>query len=475
MKQKKERFIWMGLSICLALLIVFLVLAPKLQASPQNNADEQINQYSYLFKDVMSYVHENYVDEVDPNVLFEGAMKGLFESLDDPYSVFLTNSDLRDITDTTSGDFGGVGIHITKLMPDNEKIKNSDKLPFVEVVSPIIGTPAFKAGISAGDYIIKIEGESTEPLTIEEVVKKLRGPAGTKVTVTILRGKDIKFDVTLTRAIIEIPTVKHAMIKNTKIAYIQVIQFTPYTHQRIEESIKEMEKEAYQGLIIDLRSNPGGLLDSAVKSADLFFKDGNLVSVKSRIKSETIAYDASRSRLIDKDIPICVLINKGSASASEILAGALRDRKRATLVGETTYGKGSVQRIRILPLEGGLKLTVARYYTPADINIDKIGISPDIEVKEPEMSDEELESYKKILENNRIGQFVESSKKKHTEEEIDQFIEKLKSEGLVLDERILRKLIRNEYNRSLNVPPVYDLDFDLVLQKAVEVLKEKMD
>ncbi len=460
--KNKERFFWIILS---AILIVFsgvTFFAPGLWAYQSNSETrEYLSRFEYLF----NFLIENYVDEVPVEVLYEGALKGLFESLDDDYSYYLTADDMQDMNDTTTGRFGGVGLYISKPAPGNSLEDPLDR--FVQVVSPIEDTPAYRAGVHAGDYITMIEGNSVVDLTIDDVVDQLRGAPGTDVVVTILRGKDIEFEITLTRAIIEIPTVKEAMLPGN-IGYLRIIQFTPFTDDRVKEAIKYFEDNSYTSLIIDVRGNPGGLLDSVAAIGDYFLSSGPIVTTKSRIKSENEVFMSTRSVLVPEDMPIAVLIDKGSASASEILAGALKDTGRGTLIGETTFGKGSVQKVMSF-YDGGLKLTIARYYTPADINIDKIGIDPDREVKERELTDEETESLGRILKENLISDFVKnhSSADKNTR---DGFIRELKQDGIVLEDRIIEKLIRNEYNRSLDIPPVYDLDYDIILQEAVRMI-----
>ena len=463
---KKNNVIWISITSVLVLFLVCAVFVPNVLA--QNRASDT-EEYLDLFDSVFHFVYENYVDTVDAKTLFEGALTGMFDSLDDPHSTYLTASDMQDLTDDTSGKFGGVGLYITK--PSRQEIEegNNGSPPYVRVVSPIDETPASRSGISAGDYIIRIEGESTIDFTIDEVVERLRGEPGTIVNVSILRGKDIIFDVALKRDIIEIPFTKHAMI-NDSIGYLRIIQFSSLTAKDVIEALDSFKRRGYTGLIIDVRNNPGGLLKSVVEIADLFLSSGTIVSTRSRIPSENKVYSAKSRTRVSSSIPIIVLIDKGSASASEILAGALKDRKRALLVGETTFGKGSVQQIKSFG-EGGFKLTMSRYYTPSGNNIDKIGIAPDTEVAEREFTEEETESYKRLINENLIAEFVEKSPDA-TEQEINRFVVNLKNDGIVMEDRILRRLIRNEMNKTNNSPPVYDLEFDLALQKAVDMIEK---
>ena len=300
-------------------------------------------------------------------------------------------------------------------------------------------------------------------------MKRLRGQPGTTVTVTIRRGANLQFDVPLTRAVIQVPTVRYGMIPGG-IGYIRIIQFTPYTDDKVQEAIESFRASGYKSLVIDLRMNPGGLLTAVIETADLFFDEGVIVSTRSRIPAENAVYEAKPGSLVPADIPIAVLIDGGSASASEIFAGVMKDRKRATLFGTKTYGKGSVQQVRSLG-RTGFRLTTARYYTPSGVTIDKIGVSPDREVKEPTLSEKETEALSRLISSRQIPSFV-TQNPNPSEGHIQQFVDKLRKESPDLSDRILKRMIRNEINRHLPNPPVYDLEYDLVLQEAVKFLRE---
>jgi carboxyl-terminal processing protease len=466
----KDRFIWVLTTVLVLSLVTCTTVAPEISANETNNQSESAENYAREFEQLFQFIQEHYVDEVDPDVLFQGALKGMFESLEDPYSVYLTGSDMEDFSDTTTGRFGGVGLYISKptdlRSPDNP----FGKLPYIEVIAPIEGTPAYRAGINAGDYIIEVEGESTEDLTIDEVVDRLRGPAGSDVNIVILRNEETRKNVTLTRAIIEVPVERHAIMPGS-FGYLRIIQWTPYTETRVANAIKELKSQGMKGLIIDLRGNPGGLLSSVVDVSDLFLSGGTIVSTKSRISTEDQMFNANRNTIVDGDLPIAILIDQGSASASEIFAGALGDRDRAILIGETSYGKGSVQRIFELR-DGGFKLTMSRYYTPSGVNIDKVGITPDIEITD-DFSEEELEELTRLDSENRIPLFLEDTPNPTTAQ-INNFIDELNAEGFSIEERYILRLIRNRINRTLNDPPPFDLETDIVLQKAVEELEKQL-
>ncbi|MDR2101294.1 MAG: S41 family peptidase [Treponema sp.] len=455
----REKFpfslIWVVSVILLCGVFAFAVVSP---ANAQNR-EQDVRRYTSMIQSIFDFIQRHYVEEVDPRVLYEGAMKGMLNSLEDPYSSFLAEAEMTDLNDTTQGSFGGVGLYISKPLGD----RTDGKPPYVEVASPIEDTPGWRAGISPGDLIIEINGESTDILTMDEVLAQLRGAPGVEVKLLIRRGEKLEFPVTLTRAIIEVPTTKYAMIGD--IGYLRLITFTPMTVERAQAALDEFQASNYKGLILDLRNNYGGLLQSAVGIGDLFLEGGVVVSTKSRIPTENTVFNARRAVAVPADIPVIVLINRGSASASEIVAGALKDRGRAYLVGEKSFGKGSVQQV--YPLER-FKLTTARYYTPSDVNIDKIGIPPDLEVTFPEFTDEDAEKLNELIAANRIPAFVKENPAA-SREAVNDFARRLSAE-YQLDQPLLSRIIREEQNRT-SIAPVYDLEYDVQLQEAVKILR----
>ena len=442
------------------------------QCFSQSSADSELKlssfQYIKRFNYVFDQILQNYVDELDPKILYEGALKGMMEAIGDPYTVYLDPDSMRDMNETTSGNFGGVGLTISKPTENTP-----EKPAYVEVASPVEDSPGAKAGIQSGDKIIAIEGEPTPSMTMNEVLLKLRGEIGAPVTITILRGANMKFDVTLIRALIEVPTVKYGMIEGTSIGYVRLIQFTPETPIRLQDALDKFQANNYTGLIMDLRDNGGGLLNSGVSVADKFISEGPIVSTKSRIPTENQQFTAtSSSTTVKKDIPVVVLINRGSASASEIVAGALKDYHRAYLVGERTYGKGSVQQIRYLTYNysEGFKYTTARYYTPSDINIDKIGIPPDLEISNlKKFTEDEEKKYIEMLNSNVITDLVE---KNPNMSEADIALAAVKiSKEYGFEERLVRRLIRVQVQR-LQPAALYDLDWDLQLNEAIKIVEK---
>jgi len=454
----RERIAWMAVTAVLLAAVAFFAFSPRLAAA---TPEEETRQYLSTLGNVFRFVRDSYVDadKATPKVLYEGALKGMFEALGDPYSEYLTADMMSDIDDTTTGVFGGVGLIITKV----------DGVG-AEVVSPIDGTPAYRAGVSAGDMIIKVDGAETADLSSDEIVKRLRGSPDTSVAVTIRRGETIVFDVTIVRAVIEVPTVKYAMMPGG-IAYLRISQFTPQTIERVHEALRSFRAAGFRSMVVDVRQNPGGLLSSVEQVADLFLSGGPVVSTRSdRLPSENTVYEAKASAAdISVDIPVAVLVDKGSASASEILAGALKDTGRAKLFGVTTYGKGSVQQVRRLG-DGGFKLTMARYYTPGNYTIDKVGVAPDVTVEEPALTAEQEASFAKLLQENTIRTWVEQNPQP-SDAKVGQLVAELHRQGIALDERTLRRLVRQEVNRTNNNPPVFDLEYDIVLQAAVKAIQ----
>ena len=369
------------ISFFTALTLSFILISP-LQAAPAKEAaaakeDADTYELLNLFGEVMERAKISYVEEVSDKKLIESAINGMLVSLD-PHSSYLDRNSFKYMNEQTKGKFGGLGIEVT--------MENS----IVKVVSPIDDTPAAKAGLKAGDYITSIDGEQVMGLTLNEAVDKMRGKVGSKVKLTVRRGGEKPFDVTLKREEIKIQSVK-SDLKNEDVAYVRVTSFTENTDKMIEKSIKEAQKKAkgkLKGVVLDVRNNPGGLLDQAVSVSDLFLDKGEIVSTRSRNESDTVKYTAKKGDII-KGLPIVVLINEGSASASEIVAGALQDHHRAIILGEKSFGKGSVQTVIPLGKYGAMRLTTARYYTPSGRSIQAKGIEPDVEVKQAKLQEVE--------------------------------------------------------------------------------------
>jgi carboxyl-terminal processing protease len=324
-----------------------------------------------LFTDVLAIIQNQYVDETEPREVIYGAVRGMLRSLD-PHSSFMDPESYREMQVETSGSFGGLGIEIT--IRDDQ----------LTVVAPIEGTPAHRAGVQSGDRIVRIEGLVTKDMNLTEAVKKMRGPKGTKVTITILRdGVRDPFDVTLVREVIQVQSIKSQEIE-PGIGYIRIRQFQERTAQDLIAIVEKLEKTGrLGGLIIDLRNNPGGLLSAAVEVSEEFLGDGKLVVyTEGRVRNQNMRFTAHAKKAVT-DVPLVVLVNHGSASASEIVAGAIQDHGRGVVLGQQTFGKGSVQTIIPLPDGSGLRLTTARYFTPKGRSIHGKGITPDITIEPP--------------------------------------------------------------------------------------------
>jgi carboxyl-terminal processing protease len=318
------------------------------------------------FTNILSIIQKNYVDEVPTKQLIEGAINGMLTSLD-PHSAYLTPELYKELQVETKGSFGGLGIEIT------------NKSGMLTVVAPIEDTPAYRSGIKSGDIILKIDGEFTKDMSLVEAVKRMRGKPDTKVKLTIKRDKPQQlFDTTLTREVIKIQSVKSKVLEKGY-GYLRVTQFQERTDDDLEHAIKQLDKDmgGIQGIVLDLRNNPGGLLTQAVKVSDMFLDAGLVVYTDGRLENQKQKYFAHKPGTYS-DFPMVVLVNGGSASASEIVAGALQDHKRALVLGTTTFGKGSVQTILPLDENSALRLTTARYYTPNGRSIQATGIVPDI-------------------------------------------------------------------------------------------------
>lgn len=379
--------------VIVALAAFFSVTSLAISQIDQKIKDDlysQIELYSYT----LTTIQADYVEEIPPKDLIYGSLKGMLATLD-PHSQFLTPEEYKELKTETEGKFGGLGIEIS--------IRDG----LLTIITPIEDTPAWKAGIKAGDRIVKIEDELTKDITLSDAVKKLRGKPGTDVTITILREEEFKIlEFTVTREIIHIEDVKNTQILTDNIGYLRLTEFREDSAKAFREALDSLKTQGADALILDLRNNPGGLLNVAIKITEEFLPEGEtIVSTKGRHNSQdTITKSTNTQHLVDW--PMVVLINEGSASGSEILAGALKDNKRAIIVGAKSFGKGSVQSVIPLPDGSGLRLTTSKYFTPSGISIHGIGIEPDIKV-EIEAPPEEQETDQKKQETNQKKQEID--------------------------------------------------------------------
>ena len=347
-----------------ALLLIFSFFVSKAYSS-ENNIYKKID----LFGEVLEKINNEYVDEVNQSESMDSAINGLLQSLD-PYSAYMSPEIFNEMQTETSGEFGGLGIEVGM------------ESGVVKVISPIDDTPASKAGIKAGDYIVKINNTQVQGKSLSEAVDLMRGPVGSGIELTIRRrGEKKALIFNVIREVIQIKSVKADLLEKN-IGYVRLTSFNENSGKQIEREIKKLEKnDSVKSYILDLRNNPGGLLSQAIKISDFFLENGEIVSTKGRKASENRKWFAKKGDLTNGK-KLIVLINYGSASASEIVAGALKDHKRAILLGENSYGKGSVQSIIPLKNRGAIRLTVAKYYLPSGKSISEVGVSPDIEIGE---------------------------------------------------------------------------------------------
>ncbi len=374
------------------LLSLFLTPIAIANTEQDNEADTLPLDELRIFSEVFAKVKNDYVESIDDRELIENAIRGMLEGLD-PHSAYLDKEHYEDLQEGTSGEFGGLGIEVG--MEDG----------FVKVISPIDDTPAQRAGIKAGDLIIKLDEKSVKGMALNDAVKLMRGKPGSDIIITVVReGEDKPMEITITRDVITVKSVRGKTLE-PGYGYIRISNFQTHTAEDLRTSLEKLKKEndnGLNGLILDLRNNPGGILNAAVGVSDLFLDNGLIVYTEGRIKDSKLTFTAKPTDML-KDAPIIVLVNGGSASASEIVAGALQDHDRAIIMGERTFGKGSVQTILPMNDEAALKLTTARYYTPSGRSIQASGIEPDIIIENIRVDSTAEHSSAQIKESDLTG------------------------------------------------------------------------
>ncbi|MDD5066085.1 MAG: S41 family peptidase [bacterium] len=460
---KRERTIWIFAIV--SLVIVWALTSTNLLKF--SNAEENIYKNLRTFNEVLQLVNEMYVDAPDKEKLIYGAIDGMLGSLDDPYTRFMRKENFNDLKVETEGKFGGVGFVITK------------KDGWLTIIAPIDGTPASRAGLQPNDKIVRINKEDTKEMELNAAVSKLRGEPGTYVSIWVMRDENSDpVEYKLKREVIKVESVfSRVFTHNTKkFGYLKIKTFGEDTYDHLEKYAKQMDKENLNGLILDLRNDPGGLLYSAYKVADLFLDKGMIVYTKGRVDDQNKEYYASS---IDycQEVPMVVLANEGSASGSEIVIGALKDNKRAVVIGTKTFGKGVVQTVKDLGDGLGIAITTARYYTPSGVCIHKKGIEPNIEVDFQKTSTADIKIAETILKGHYLDDFVKQNKdfmekeKKEKENALNELRKKLNSDKIDADYNLIRKLVKAKFYeiRGMN-EALLDLEDDVQLKKAVEVL-----
>jgi carboxyl-terminal processing protease len=392
----------------------------------------------------------------------------LFTALEDPYSAYVVAQEAADFSTETTGKYGGIGAYISKNYLEYRDFTKPETY-MVNISSVFPGSPAELAGLQAGDLVSHIDGNKVDDLEANEASKALKGEPNTKVVLTVVRGNMV-FDLTVIRKIVSIPTVSSTTIDDS-IAYIRITQFTNSTVEQVLKVVEEFAKKPLSALILDLRDNPGGIVDAALSVADMLLPKGTIVQINNKNKTEDRTYVASPTTKIKPAVPVYLLVNKGSASSSEILAGALKDNGRAILVGETTYGKGLIQLVSPFG-EGYYTLTTSQYRTPNGKDIHKIGITPDVEVLVDSVAEDQMDIYIEFVNSGVTKKFVDEHPG-YSEENMQLFMDSIVGPEAPLPASIYRLLARREYLYLIPYDnrPIVDPDFDPVLSKTLELIK----
>lgn len=457
-------------TVIVAIVGTLLLLAPQVLAQSRTRESERAIA---ILRDVMDFVRENYVDAAaaDTDQLLTGALEGMLRTIDDPYTTFVDRDGIDDLNDMTTGEFGGLGLYI-------EAVDGG-----VLVIEPFADSPARAAGIEAGDLIVGVDGDDIGALGGAGAVARLRGAPGSQARVSLVRaGRTL--EVTVTRQLIEVPTVRHALI-DPDVGYLQVSQFTNKTADRMREALDDLDGRS-RSLIVDLRGNSGGLLAAVVEVADLFLDAGTIVKTRSRVESENHDYPATRrGTVVGGDLPVIVVIDGRSASAAEILAGALKDQERAYLIGQRSFGKGSVQQVMRIESDRAVKVTTARYFTPAGTKIDGVGVAPH-RITEPEISSDEHYALDRFGRSELLVRFA-LDHPAPTEAEIRRLLADAADAGMGvcpgdagaavadgcvdLDEGMARRKLARAIARIHRQTPIYDLVNDPSVIEAVRLLR----
>lgn len=446
---------YLGLALCIGLFVA--ATAGQMEANARKEISEE--GLTELFNAALFHVRNDYVDDISRQQLLFGAIRGMLSALDDAHTRFMTVEETNELQTEMRGNFGGLGIEISQR--DN----------VLTVVSPIEDTPAMRAGIKPGDKIIEIDKKTTRDLSLSDAVKQLRGKPGTSVNISVAReGEDEMLSFDLVREVIKIQVVTSQFLEAEKLGYVRLKQFNQTATDDLAKALADFKKRKARGVILDLRWNPGGLLDAAHRISNFFIKSGVIVSTRGRKKELDRVFNADPAAAIAADMPLVVLANEGSASASEIVTGAVKDHKRGKFVGVKTFGKGSVQNVISMMYGTSMALTIQKYYTPSGVSIHKKGIEPDIHVPALDFSKDDRRHYKEIREKKILQDFVKENKT-YSIEAARKFQKLVAARGLALTDYASKRALKDELTKSEN-RPVFDLEFDVQLQRAIAELSK---
>ena len=437
----------------------------------ESNGERSISEILYSLSNVYALLDRYYLYEIDNEEMAQNLLSAMIASLGDKYSYYVKAEDMSEYEEQYTGEYVGIGTYVSKMNPIYADI-NDPSTWMLEIVSPFPGGPADRAGLRANDMISSINGESVFSLNATEASRLLRGKEGEAMTLNVYRDGN-EFELTLTPEHVITPNLAYDVIYDD-VGYLHLYTFNESSASSASDAIKDMKKRGIKSLIIDLRNNGGGTVDTCQEITDMFLSEGAIVSVKYKEGSgiQDSTYYADRSTLLDKDIPIVILVNGGTASASEIMTAALKENGRATVIGSQTFGKGIIQSV--IPYNGGfICFTDATYYTPSGESIHEVGIKPDIIMEEREYTEEELKSYEEFLYTDKIDKFIEENPE-YSKENIKRFVEENISSGVPED--LLSLLLRNEYYYRMDYDkrPVVIVDYDDVLQEALKLLEKEI-
>ncbi len=450
---RRKKFL--GLSLCLVLFTA--ATAGQMDANSKKEISEE--GLTELFNAALFHVRNDYVDDVSRQQLLFGAIRGMLGALDDAHTRFMTAEETTELQTEMRGNFGGLGIEISQR--DN----------VLTVVSPIEDTPAMRAGIKPGDKIIEIDKKSTRDVSLSDAVKQLRGKPGTSVNISVVReGEDEMLYFDLVREVIKIQVVTSQYLEKEKLGYVRLKQFNQTATEDLAKALADFKKKKVKGLILDLRWNPGGLLDAAHRISNFFIKSGVIVSTRGRKKELDRVFNADPSAAIAADLPLIILANEGSASASEIVTGAIKDHKRGKFIGVKTFGKGSVQNVISMMYGTSMALTIQKYYTPSGVSIHKKGIEPDIAVPALDFNKDDRRHYKEIKEKKILQDFIKENKV-YNPDAVKKFQKLLASKGLSLTDYAAKRTLKDELTKG-DVRQTIDLEFDVQLQRAIDEMKK---